>query len=154
VLRTGRIPNLPLPVPLRNRHLIDIDTIDEPSLLFLDLYIVSAHLPLPHTAIWRKCPVLESVTPLPLHAVRAVLEFIPELHRDAVLRKCEQLLAQLVIMLAAPLFGQELLDGIVALQEACSVAPDAVLSVCWSNFDGISTTLLDVFNGEGDLQRR
>ena len=45
---------------------------------FTDLNIVTAHLTLPHLAVVRERPVLETVTTLPFHAIVGILIFIPE----------------------------------------------------------------------------
>lgn len=46
---------------------------------FIDLDIITAHLTLAHLAIFRERPILETVTPLPLHPIVGVLILIPEL---------------------------------------------------------------------------
>jgi hypothetical protein len=103
---------------LCNGHLIDIDSINEPPLFFLDVDIIPTHLPLAHPPVRSKCPVLQAVAALPLHTICSILELIPELHGDTVLCECEQLFAQLVVMFAVPFIGQKLDDGLMALHEA------------------------------------
>jgi hypothetical protein len=82
------------PMLLRDINSIDIDSILEPALFRQDLNIIPAHLPLSHATILCKRPVLEAITPLPLHAIMFVLVLIPELDCDLVVRESEQLLAQ------------------------------------------------------------
>jgi hypothetical protein len=94
---------------------------------FTDLDIVTAHLTLAHLAVFRKRPVLETVTPLPLHAIVGILIFIPDsmscgtgrsryldlpkLDGNLVICKGEQLFPQTVALLFLPFLGQESLDG-------------------------------------------
>jgi len=73
---------------------IDINSILKPALSSLDLNIIPTHLPFPHPAILSKRPVLEAITPLPLHPIVFVLVLIPELDSDFIVHESEQLLAQ------------------------------------------------------------
>ena len=77
------------PMLLRDIDSIDIDSILEPALFGRDLNIVPAHLPLPHSTILCKSPILQAITTLPLHSVMAVLVLIPELDSDLVVLESE-----------------------------------------------------------------
>lgn len=52
---------------------VDVHSVLEPSLVHSNLDVIAAHLPLPHTAVFREGPVLEAITALPLHLVVAIL---------------------------------------------------------------------------------
>lgn len=56
---------------------------------FINLDIVTAHLPLTHLSVFCESPVFKAIASFPLHAIVGVLELIPELHSDLVLRKGE-----------------------------------------------------------------
>lgn len=58
---------------------------------------------------------------------------------DLIISESEQLLPQPISRLHGPLVGQELLDGVSALEELAAVAPDGVRSVCelWTMSAGI-----------------
>jgi len=105
---------------------IHINTIFEPPLVFGYQNIISAHLPLAHSAVLSERPVLKTVTPLPLHAIMRVLILVPELHRDLVIGECEQLLAQAVVLFLLPFLGQEVNNRICAREESVAVPPDGV----------------------------
>ncbi len=61
---------------LRNVNLIDVHSVLEPPLILADLEIVTAHLPLTHTAVFRKGPVFETITTLPFHLVVSILVLV------------------------------------------------------------------------------
>ncbi|KAI9744513.1 MAG: hypothetical protein M1818_002042 [Claussenomyces sp. TS43310] len=65
-----------LPVPLRYCYFVDVDPILVPSFSLCNLYIVATHMPLTHTAIGCKGPVLESVATPPLTVFVKI--FVPE----------------------------------------------------------------------------
>lgn len=54
---------------LSDRHIIDIYRIREPSVSFLELDVVAAHLSLPHAAVLSERPVLKAVASLPLETI-------------------------------------------------------------------------------------
>lgn len=96
---------------------------------FTDLDTVTAYLMLAHPAVFRERPVLETVTPLPLHTIVGILIFIPGFmscevglrwYSNTPKLDCNHHLqkriaqAQTVAFLYLPLLGQELLDGWVA----------------------------------------
>ena len=66
------------------------------------------------------------ITALPLHPIMRILVLIPELHGDLVIGEGEELFAQLVVVLFAPLPDQEVDDLFAAVDEPVAVAPDAV----------------------------
>ena len=115
-----------LPVLLRDLHTIHIDTFFEPPSILDDFDIITTHLPLPHHPILRERPVLQPITPLPLHAIVRILVLVPELHRNLISAECEELLAQLVVVFFVPLPGQEGDDFVGAGEEFVAVAPDGV----------------------------
>lgn len=124
---------------LRNALIVNIHAIHEPSSLdaffrhsntvtvFSKQDIVSAHVSFSHLPSFTiESPILQTITPLPLHAVILVLIFIPELHSDFVVGKGEKLLAETIRLLLLPLLGQELDDLFSAAEEVIAVAPNAV----------------------------
>ena len=92
----------------------------------LDLNIITTHLPLAHLPILCKRPILQTITPLPLHPIMRILILIPELDRDLVLEEREQLLAKSVVLLFLPFLGQEVFDCGGSGKERVAVSPDAV----------------------------
>lgn len=76
---------------LGNINSVHVNSILEPALFLGYLDIITAHLPLPHATIIGESPVLEPITPLPLHTIVLVLVLIPELHGDFVVCECEEL---------------------------------------------------------------
>ena len=127
---------------LRDIHLINIHALLEPPLGILDLDVVPTHLPLAHSAILRKRPILQPITALPLHTIVAILVLIPELHRDLVIGESEELFAQAIRLLLVPLPCEKVNDGFAAGEEAVAIAPDAVGCVCFGNSRGISVGTL------------
>lgn len=67
--------------------------------------------------------MLDAVAALPDHPVRGVAVFVPELHRYAVVRVREQLLAKAVGLFVLPFLRQEGFDGRAAAEEGAAVAP-------------------------------
>jgi hypothetical protein len=127
-------------VPYPNVNSIHIYPVHKPPLLLRNLDIIPAHLPLPHLAIGGKSPVLKSVAPLPLHSIRAILIFVPELHRYLVVRESKKLFAQTVGLFFRPLGCEEVFDGGGSLEEVAAVAPDAVGGVGFGYGFGISSS--------------
>ena len=82
-----------------------------------NLHIITTHLPLPHPAVLRERPVLETITPLPLQPIMRIAILIPKLDRNLIVGEGEELLAQLVALFLLPFLGQEVLDFSVAAQE-------------------------------------
>jgi len=71
-----RVDNLPMLLP--NHHPIHIlHILRKPPLALLNQHIIPTHLPLPHPPILRKRPILQPITPLPLHSIFRVLILIP-----------------------------------------------------------------------------
>jgi len=99
----------------------------------LDLNIVTTHLSLAHLPILCKRPILETITPLPLHPIMRILILVPELDRDLILREREQLLAKSVVLLFLPFLGQKVFDCGGPGKEGVAVSPDAVGGVCLSD---------------------
>lgn len=91
---------------------------------FTNLDVIPAHLALAHLSILRECPILETVTPFPLHAIVSILVFIPKLDSDLVVCKSEELLSQAIITLLLPLLSEELLDGGSSDDEGGPITPD------------------------------
>lgn len=69
-----------LPMLLRNVNSVDINSIFEKPLMIGNFEIVAAHLPLAHTSVLSKGPVLKTVTSPPLTI--GVMEFVPELNSN------------------------------------------------------------------------
>lgn len=120
-----------------------------PLTSFAYLNIVPAHLPLAHAAVLGKRPVLEPVAALPLHAVVGVLVLVPELDRNLVAGKGEELLAEPVALFLFPLPGQESFDILGACEKGRAVAPDAVWRVCLGNGFGVPILSIGVFESGG-----
>ena len=127
-----------LPVLLGNLDRVHVYAVFIPPLLLTNLHIIPAHLSLPHAAVVGERPIFEPVTPLPLHPVVHILIFIPKLDCNLVVRKREQLLAQLVIVLFLPFRLQEADNGSAALEEFITVAPDRIFSVGFGACFGIA----------------
>lgn len=127
---------------LANGHLVHIYSLGEPPLTLGQLDIVTTHLPLPHSSILRKRPVLEAIAALPLHTIFCILVLIPKLDRDLVCREREELFAQTIISLPLPFLCEKVYDLVVALNKAGSVPPDAILGICFGNGDRIPGNLL------------
>lgn len=72
-----RSPDCSSPMLRSNVHSVDIHAILEPTLLLVDLDVVSTHLPLLHQSILVKGPILESIASPPLTII--VMKFIPKL---------------------------------------------------------------------------
>lgn len=87
----------------RNIHRVDIYTVFEPSLFLQDGHIIAAHHAFAHNARVVKCPILESITSLPLGSVLGILILVPELDGNLVVRKGKKLFAQPILLLSAPL---------------------------------------------------
>lgn len=138
-----------LPMRLGDIHFIDIHSLLEPPLSFLDLDIIPAHLPLTHPTIFRKSPILKTIASLPLHPVTAILVLVPELHGDLVVGESEQLLAQSIGLLLVPLLGQEVDDGFSTGEEAVAVAPDAVGGVGFG--DGLRVSVASGLVQRGEM---
>jgi hypothetical protein len=103
---------------------------------FADLNIIPTHLPFSHLSILGKRPVLEAVTTLPLHAIMCILELVPELHGDLVVRKSEKLLAKAIAFLLLPLFCEKLFNAGGSDNERRPISPDAVRCVGLGNHLG------------------
>ena len=88
---------------LRDVDSIDIHSILEPALFGRNINIITTHLPFAHTTIICESPVLQTITPLPLHPIVLILVLIPELHRNLVVGKGEQFFAQTIRLLLLPL---------------------------------------------------
>ena len=84
-----RLPYARIPVLFRDLDFINIHALLEPPLILGDLDIIPTHLPLPHTPILCKRPILQSITAFPLHLFMRVLILIPELDGDLVVGECE-----------------------------------------------------------------
>jgi hypothetical protein len=145
------------PMLLLDINSIDINPILEPALLGLNLYIIPAHLPLPHPAILSKRPVFQAITTFPLHSIVFILVLIPELDSDLVVRESEQLLAQAasnyhqhmivrqicwrkalpIRCFLLPLGSKELDDGFCTREEAVAVTPDGVFGVGFGDGGGV-----------------
>jgi hypothetical protein len=97
------------------------------------LDIITAHLPLPHPAILRKRPILETVAALPLHTIMRVLVLVPELDSNLVFGERKQLLAKTVALLPLPFLGQEFLNPYRTGEERRPVSPDAVRRIRFGN---------------------
>src|SRR5215469_9651873 len=123
---------------LRNRHLIHIYTILEPPILLLQLDVIPTHLTLPHYAILTKCPILKTITSLPLHTVIGILILVPELYCDLVVSERKQFLTQPIILLFLPFGSQHGDDFVMAMDELVTVTPDTVFCVCLNDFFWIS----------------
>jgi hypothetical protein len=93
---------------------------------FANLNIISAHLPLTHLSVFGERPILETITPLPLHAIMRVLELVPELHRDLVIRKGKQLFPQTIVLFFLPLLREEVFYRFSTSNEGSPVPPDAI----------------------------
>lgn len=65
---------------LLNVDFIHIHTIFEPPLLVWNFDVIAAHLPLAHTTVFCKSPVLEAVRSPPLSS--GIVPFIPELYSN------------------------------------------------------------------------
>lgn len=160
---------------LRHTLVVHVDAVDVPSSLDSFLGhghpvaapaqddVVGAHLSLPHLVrVPVKGPVLQTVRPLPLHAVVPVLVLVPELDGDLVVGEGEQLLAKTVVGLLFPLLGEELDDLLGPHEELVPVAPDRVGRVAvgdLSRVTGVPHVLgeLDLLlgrrEGEGRFER-
>lgn len=113
---------------LGNLHRVHINSILEPTLSLADLDVVTTHLSLAHLAVLGKGPVFETITPHPLSGLD-VFELIPELHRDLVVAKSEQLLAEAIFLLYSPFASQKADNGLSPAEEVVSIAPYAVWSI-------------------------
>ena len=78
-----------------------------------------------HPPIFRECPVLDAIAPMPAF----IIVFIPELHGNLVVHEAEELLLQLVLLLSGPLPLEECLDLVVTLQKFIAVSPGRIISV-------------------------
>lgn len=68
------------PMLLTNLDRVNIHSILEPPLIVGDLHIVATHLPLLHSAVLCKRPILKTIASIPLSAL--VMPLIPELDSD------------------------------------------------------------------------
>lgn len=98
-------------------NFVYVDTLHKPPLALLDHDIVPTHLSLAHPAILGECPVLQPITPLPLHLIVGVLVFIPELDGNLIGGKSKELFPQTVRLFFGPLCGQEVDDLVGATEE-------------------------------------
>jgi len=112
--------------------------IHKPPLSLFNYHIIPTHLPLPHAAVGIKSPILETVAPLPLHAIVGVAILVPELGRYLIVVPREQLFAETVVLLFLPFLGQEFYDLGVAGDELVAVAPDAGFCVGFHDLLGVS----------------
>lgn len=130
------------PITLPNRNILNIHSIDKPPPLPIPSnpkhHVIPRHHPLPHLTLTVKCPIFQTIAPLPLHPVLCILIFVPELHGDAVIGEGEQLFAETVGMLLFPLFGQKFDYGVGACEEGSTIAPDAVGGVSCCYLGGVS----------------
>mmetsp|Transcript_4298 Transcript_4298/g.17117 ORF Transcript_4298/g.17117 Transcript_4298/m.17117 type:complete len:230 (+) Transcript_4298:903-1592(+) len=108
------------------RHLLALRDGDAP-LARVDLRLVDAGDTLAHVPLRVELPVLVAVGAEPLPVRVAVL--VLEAHRDAVVVKRPQVLAQHVVQLAVPLARQEIFDLRSSAHELGAVAPLRVLGV-------------------------
>ena len=122
----------------RNRHLIHIHTLLKPPILLLQVDVVPTHLTFPHYAILPKCPILKTITSLPLHAVVGIPILVPELHGNLVVREREQFLTQPIILLFFPFGSQQGDNFIMATDELVAVTPDTVGCIGLGDFFWIS----------------
>src|SRR2546423_839786 len=82
-----------------------------------------------------KRPILQSIAPLPLHAVILVSILVPKLYSNLVhiafllAPDSEEFLPQAVFPFLVPLFGQERNDLVSAPNKVASVPPDAIRCV-------------------------
>ena len=97
----------------------------------LDCDVVCRHIPLCHDAISIEGPVFIPIGAIPLPSI--IMELILEVHRDGVVVEGEQILPQAVPLLHLPFLGEKFDDGISALEEVVSVAPNTVLRVALGN---------------------
>jgi hypothetical protein len=117
---------------LTDLHIVYIDALFVPSFALLKFDVVAAHLALPHSPIFSKRPVLEAITPLPLHPILRILILVPKLNRNLVVRKSKELLAQTVVVLALPFLCEECYNLVTALDEVRADAPYAIGRICFS----------------------
>jgi hypothetical protein len=138
-LHTVRLPRLlavqePLPdglrQPLRRAGLPRGDPliagVDAP-LAFGNCVVVDAGVAASHQSVFVELPVLVAVTTPPLSG--AILGFIFEANRDAVLGEAPQFLAQRIVELASPFSCEEGPDCFSALEEFVSVSPLRIFGV-------------------------
>jgi hypothetical protein len=83
-----KMPN-PLPVFLADIYLVYIHAVHEPPLALLQLDVIATHLPLSHPPIFSECPILQTITSLPLQTVLVILILVPKLDSNLNTRECE-----------------------------------------------------------------
>lgn len=125
-----------------DRDIIYIDSVHKPAPLTIPVrakqQIVAAHHSLAHLSrLMIKGPILQAIASLPSHFIIRILVLVPELNRDPIIPKSEQLLAQAIIVLALP-FGCEKLDnGVCAGEKEGTITPDTIRSVGLRDSRGI-----------------
>ena len=138
---------------LPNLRLVNIHPIHKPPPLPIPIGsnqdIIPTHHPLTHLPrLAVESPVLQPVAALPAQPIVRVLELVPELHGDPVVREREQLLPQTIPPLALPLRGQELDDALGSGEEGGAVAPDTGRGVGLRDSDGVSGALFKYCAGK------
>jgi len=106
-----------LPMSFGNIHFIHIDTVCEPPSFLTNLYIIPAHLPLPHLAILSERPVFQPIASFPLVAIVGILVLVPKLDSDLVVCEGKQLFTETVVLFLLPFLRQELFNGLSSTEE-------------------------------------
>lgn len=127
---------------LTDRDIVYIDSIQKPAPLTIPVrakqQIIAAHHALAHLPRLRiKGPILQAIASLPSHSIIRILVLVPELHRDPIIPKSEQLLAQAIIVLTLPLGCEKLDNGVCAREKEGTVTPDTIRSVGLRDSRGI-----------------
>ena len=140
---------------LADRDVVYIDSVHKPAPLAIPVrakqQIIAAHHTLAHLPrLAVKGPILQAIASLPSHSIIRILVLVPELHRDPIIPKSEQLLAQAIIVLALPLGCEKLDNGVCAGEKEGTVTPDTIRSVGLRDPRGIPCAWLvrvDVLRG-------